>query len=204
MLKRLVLLRHATADYAPAFDAADTIESQSHLFQTSPHVPGLTQTALADLAGDRLRPLSCSGHADAPCAGTWLREQGWVPESIICSDALRTRQTCLWVTEQLGEKAPTPYLDSRIYDADSTTLISILNEVPESVQSLLLVGHMPTVQDAAMQLASADSDEEAVISMASNYPTLGLSAFEFEKPWAELDGRDAKLVHFVVPRSDRS
>lgn len=200
MPKRLILLRHAKAEFTPAIDAAETIHTQAQLFQTSPHVEGLSPTGLANVGGDRLRPLAASGAADAPRAGEWLLENGWIPEAIVCSDSLRTRQTCLWVTEQLGEKAPTPYLDSRVYDADATALVSIINETPETVGTLLVVGHMPTVQDVAMRLASVDSDEDAVLAMASNYPTLGLSAFTFDKPWAELDGRDAVLNHFVVPR----
>lgn len=201
MTKRLILLRHAKADYAPVIDVEGLIGDQAHLFQTSPHDPDLTPTALAHQAGDRLRPLAASGADDAPEAGRWLRENDWVPDSIVCSDALRTRQTCLWVCEQLGEKAPTPYLDSRIYSAPAAKLISIINETPESVQTMLVVGHMPTVQDVAMRLSAADSDEDAVLAMASNYPPLGLCAFSFDGPWAELDGRDARLEHFEVPRA---
>lgn len=202
MAKRLILLRHAKADYAPAVDAADVIVEQAQLFQTSPALPDLTATALAHQAGDRLRPLAASGASDAPAAGRWMKANNWIPDAIICSDALRTRQTCLWVCEQLGEKAPTPYLDSRIYGADATELISIINETPESVDTLLMVGHMPTVQDVAMRLSSADSDEDAVLAMASNYPPLGLCAFSIAGSWAELDGRDARLEHFEVPRRD--
>lgn len=200
MTKRLILLRHAKADYAPAINVEDLVSDQAQLFQTSPHDPHLTPTALAEQAGDRLRPLAASGAADAPLAGRWLRENGWVPDAIICSDALRTRQTCLWVCQQLGEQAPTPYLDSRIYGAGATELISIINQTPETVQTLLVVGHMPTVQDVAMRLCTADSDEDAVLAMASNYPPLGLCAFSLAGSWAELDGRDARLEHFEVPR----
>ena len=72
--------------------------------------------------------------------------------------------------------------------------------VEEQVRTLMLVGHMPWVQELGMRLASVDSEEHAVIEMAERYPTLGLMVFEVPGQWASLDGRDAKMTHFVVPR----
>ena len=72
-----------------------------------------------DAADDHARPLAERGHAQAPAAGDWLREHDLVPDAVVCSDALRTRQTCVWVCERLGELAPTPYLDPRLYGAAS-------------------------------------------------------------------------------------
>jgi phosphohistidine phosphatase len=149
---------------------------------------------------DHDRPLAARGEREAPLAGRWMVENGMVPDYIVCSDALRARATCAWVGSELGEKGPTPYLDSRVYGADETTLLAIINETPETVGTLLVIGHLPTVQDLGMRLASVDSSEEDVMEMATRYPTLGLTAMEIEKPWSELDGRDARITHFVVPR----
>jgi len=149
---------------------------------------------------DHERPLASRGEREAPLAGRWMAENGIVPDYILCSDALRTRSTCAWVTSELGDQAPTPYLDSRVYRSSSTQLLSIINETPETVGTLLVIGHNPTVQDLAMRLASAASDEDAVMDLATHYPTLGLTVMELEKPWAELDGRDGRVTHFVVPR----
>ncbi|APF40693.1 SixA phosphatase family protein [Neomicrococcus aestuarii] len=150
--------------------------------------------------GDHDRPLAGRGNREAPAAGRWLVENGFVPDYLLVSSALRTRSTCAWVTSELGDQAPTPYIDDRLYEAGATEMLSIINETPDTVRTLMVIGHMPTVQDLSMRLASVESDEESVMEMATRYPTLGLTAFEINKPWAELDGRDAKLVSFVVPR----
>jgi phosphohistidine phosphatase len=42
---------------------------------------------------DRDRPLAKRGRRDAPKIGRWLREHGYLPDTVICSDARRTRQT---------------------------------------------------------------------------------------------------------------
>jgi phosphohistidine phosphatase len=149
---------------------------------------------------DHERPLAARGNREAPLAGRWMIEHQVVPDFILCSDALRTRSTCAWVTSELGEKAPTPYLDSRLYHASPTEALSVVNETPETVGTLLLIAHMPTVQELCMRLASVESSEDAVMDMASHYPTLGLTVMEIAKPWAELDGRDARVTDFVVPR----
>ncbi|OFR86482.1 histidine phosphatase [Micrococcus sp. HMSC067E09] len=148
---------------------------------------------------DHHRPLTGHGHEEAEAMGRWMAERGRIPDQIVCSDALRTRQTCVWVGEALGEKAPTPYLDPRLYGADATGALSIVNETEETARSLLVIGHMPWVQALGMRLMSADSDEEAALDMAQEYPPAGLQVFEVEKPWAELDGRDARLVSFITP-----
>ena len=112
-----------------------------------------------------------------------------------------TSQSCIWVNEQLGEKAPTAYLDDRLYLAAPRQVLSVINETPETVQSLLVVAHMPGVQEVSMELASVYSEEDPVIRMAGSWPTAGVAHLQFDKPWAELDGRDARLVAFQVPGS---
>ena len=149
---------------------------------------------------DHERPLAQRGNKEAPAAGRWLVEQGFYPDAIITSDAVRTRQTTTWMLNELEDKAPTPYLDSRLYMAPVSRVLAVINETEEQVRSLMLVGHMPWVQELGMRLASVDSDEDAVIEMAERYPTLGLMVFEVPGEWASLDGRDAKMTHFVVPR----
>ena len=69
---------------------------------------------------DHERPLAQRGNQEAPAAGRWLVEQGIYPDAIITSDAVRTRQTTTWVISELGDKAPTPYLDSRLYMAPAS------------------------------------------------------------------------------------
>ncbi|MHA6966535.1 SixA phosphatase family protein [Glutamicibacter bergerei] len=149
---------------------------------------------------DHDRPLAARGHREAPLAGAWLVENDLIPDYIICSDALRARSTCAWVLSELGEKGPTPYVDSRVYGAGVSALCSIVNEVPDTVSTLLVIGHQPILQELALRLASAQSDEEAVYELAMNYPTLGTTVLETENSYSNLDARDARVTHFNVPR----
>ncbi|MFT4470382.1 SixA phosphatase family protein [Arthrobacter sulfonylureivorans] len=149
---------------------------------------------------DHERPLAKRGHDEAPLIGRWMVEHDSIPDFILCSSALRTRQTCTWVCNELGEKAPTPMLSDELYDSPGVRVLSEINQLPDTITSLLVVAHMPAVQDLAMRLASVDSDEEAVMDMATHYPTSGLTVLQHAKSWAELDGRDAAVTNFVVLR----
>jgi phosphohistidine phosphatase len=65
----------------------------------------------------------------------------------------------------------------------------------------MVISHMPGVQDLAMHLASRDSNHDAYMDAANRFPTSGLTVLETEKSWAELDGQDARITHFKVPRA---
>lgn len=145
---------------------------------------------------DHSRTLTERGQSQAQQVGHWLLQAQQVPEMTVVSTAMRTRQTCIWINHELGEKAPTPSLDERLYQASSSALCSVINQTPETVNTLLVVAHMPGVQDLSTRLASHDSAEEAVLEMASHWPPAGLAVFTVDKPWAELDGRDAALTAF--------
>lgn len=147
---------------------------------------------------DHSRTLTSQGQEQARQVGGWLAGRQEWPEAARVSDAMRTRQTCVWIDHVLGDKAVTPYLDHRLYLAQASSLCSVINETPDSVRSLLVIGHMPGIQDVSMALASADSDERAVLDMAENWPPAGLAVFAVEAPWSELDGRDARLEDFVT------
>lgn len=146
---------------------------------------------------DHARALTERGQRQSRDVGRWLAAAEQWPEAAVVSDSMRTRQTFVWIADELGENAVTPYLDSRLYHAPSSTMCSVINETPETVRSLLVVAHMPGVQELGMDLASPDSDESAVLGMAEHWPTAGLAVFEVDKPWMQLDGRDASLTEFV-------
>ena len=149
---------------------------------------------------DRMRQLTEFGREQARRAGEYVQAEGLVPHAALVSDAVRTRATYAMFSSALGEDAPSAYLDPSLYLTDAAGLIAAINHVPETVSRLIVVGHMPSVQDAAMRLASIDSDARAVMDMADHYPPASLCVFRFDGVWAELDGRDATLEQFVTFR----
>lgn len=146
------------------------------------------------------RPLAARGHREAALAGAWLVKENILPDFILCSSALRTRQTCTWVCDQLGDKAPTPKLEDGLYAASESSMLSIINHTPETVQTLMVIIHMPGVQELALRLASRESDQDAYMGVATDYPTSALTVFNYDGEWAHLDGQDASISNFLIPR----
>ncbi len=150
---------------------------------------------------DHERPLDEQGHADAPEAGKWLAAHNAVPDFILCSSALRARQTCTWICQELGEKAPTAKLEDGLYNSSETRILTMINHVPGTVQPLLVITHLPAVQALALRLAADDSDEAAYTDVALSYPSGGIAVLEHGLKWADLDDADCRLVDFAAPRA---
>lgn len=143
------------------------------------------------------RSLTRRGHAQAPQAGSWLMEQGLIPDMLVSSAALRTRQTTTWISEALGEKAPTASLDEHLYNAPCSQLLTTIRSTPETVQSLMLIAHLPGVQDLTLELARPDSHHEALMEASYGFSPATLAVFQVEDSWEHLAQGQAKLLHCV-------
>ncbi len=112
---------------------------------------------------DRQRPLTARGRRDAAALGKRLAADpvdldldhvaGGVPrpELALCSSAVRTRQTTDLVAEGMGGGLPVDAFHP-LYGADPDLLFQYVREIDESATSALLVGHNPTVFEAAWRL----------------------------------------------------
>jgi phosphohistidine phosphatase len=77
---------------------------------------------------DHDRPLNARGQRSAPRIGAWLAEQGVTPDAVLCSTALRTRETWDGIATQLPE-APEPVFSHGLYHAAP---IDMLNAIRDS------------------------------------------------------------------------
>ena len=94
-----------------------------------------------DLA-DIQRPLNKRGEKAAPFMGKLMKEKNLFPDLIICSSAVRARQTLERVQESARFDCEIRF-DERIYGASVNTLIYILSEVEENFEKIMICGHNP-------------------------------------------------------------
>jgi phosphohistidine phosphatase len=132
------------------------------------------------------RPLRPRGHADAEAAGAWLAESGYSPDLVLCSPAVRTRETWAAASAKLGH-LPVVYEQS-LYLAGAVDALELVRQTGADVGTLLVIGHNPT-----MSVLSAMLDEDAVGS-GDGLHTAGLAVHRFDGTWAELDAHGAPLV----------
>lgn len=146
---------------------------------------------------DRDRPLAPRGERAADQMRDYIAAAGIRPALVLCSSALRTRQTLARVLPALG-----PELEVRIepslYTFDAEPLLDRSRAIPEGLASAMLIGHNPAIQELAVGLASTG---DRLDQLAQKYPTGALAEIEFPAgSWNEVGTTPGKLTRFVVPR----
>jgi phosphohistidine phosphatase len=145
---------------------------------------------------DHDRPLAPRGEREAKLAGDWLRAHAPAVDAVLCSTAARTRETLA----RTRVDAPVDYID-RLYDATPGTVIEEINRVAPDVETLLVIGHEPTMSSLALGLASADgSNSTAAERISTKFPTSAIAVLRTGEPWDQLTLSGATLVGFHVPR----
>jgi phosphohistidine phosphatase len=146
---------------------------------------------------DRDRPLAKRGQRDAPVIGRWLHDHGYQPEIVICSAAIRTRQTWDLVAPELGG-SPSVTFEPRAYAASAITLLYLVRELPAACRAALLIGHNPGVSELASNLLEAAGDETPG-SPCLRFPTAAAAILEFDGDWAGLSLAQARLLAYTSP-----
>lgn len=167
-MPRLLLLRHAKSDWSDA---------------------GLA---------DHDRPLAERGRLAAPLIGFHVREQGFIPDEVLCSTALRARETLGLVLDAMEARPPVT-LRREIYGAGLQTLLELVGEAAYSAECLLLVGHNPAFHEFAVALAGKGK-KKLREKMAQKFPTAALAVIEFDEPWPRIGWSRGTLTAFVKPK----
>ncbi len=155
--------------------------------------------AAADNGDDTGRPLAARGVSDAPAIGRQLAEWGIVPARVVVSPANRAKQTWELAAAQLGQTAP-PVLDERIYRNTVDDLLAVVQSTPAEVDTLVLVGHNPSMERFASALDDGAGDVTARQALADAYPTSAIAVFELAVEWAHVGTGSATLTAFAAPR----
>ena len=145
---------------------------------------------------DHDRPLAGRGRRAAKAIARHLRDQNLEPELVLCSTARRARETLDRIKPALG--APTVELEHDLYAASADALLERLRRVPDTVESVMLIGHNPGLQELALDLARP---LPTVSELATKFPTAAVATLEFRASnWQELEHETGEIVAFVRPR----
>ena len=149
-------------------------------------------------AGDRERPLTERGRRDATALGRRLAAgtgvfglEVPVPETALCSSAVRTGQTVELVNRAMGDGLPVELFRS-LYGASTETVLRYVRELDDRVRSALVVGHNPTMYQLAWELVGPDdadddggTDDRSVLR-GHGFPTCALAVVDLRvDSWEE-------------------
>jgi len=162
-MKRLILMRHAKSSWA---DMGQT---------------------------DHDRPLNGRGQKAALKIGHWLNDNGYVPDQIISSTAMRCVET--WERLELVLKSNLqPAFDRSLYHAHVGSLLNKLQAARGS--TVLMLAHNPTIAAFAEELLAEVPNSNTFFS----YPTAATTVIDFDiEDWSKLKLRSGQLQSFVIP-----
>lgn len=104
---------------------------------------------------DLCRSLTPVGLSDADFQGETLRQQEIFPELILHSHATRAKQTAEIMAVKLELSQGYTVEDANLYNCDSFELIAMIRNLPDDVDSILIVGHNPAIEIAADALGNS-------------------------------------------------
>jgi phosphohistidine phosphatase len=142
---------------------------------------------------DAARRLTDRGRADAAARGRWLAERAGELDLALVSTATRARET--W--ELAAGELPAPpelRLDEGLYNASPDAVLDLLRALPESVGSVVYVGHNPTAASLALLLHDGSGDPAAFDTLSGGLPPGGVAVYDVAGPWQDLDAGTGSLV----------
>lgn len=140
---------------------------------------------------DHDRPLAPRGRRNGAALAEHVTREGIAPDLVLCSTALRARETLALLLPALGGEAEIQ-LEDELYGATADELLARLRAVPAAVTSVLIVGHNPGLESLVARLAGGEAPDRL--------PTSGLVAIETGGTWGSLGDSRCRVVSTTVPR----
>jgi phosphohistidine phosphatase len=135
---------------------------------------------------DEERPLAPRGRREAPLIGPWVTANAGEVDLVICSTAVRTRETLALS----GLTPATVTYDGRVYAATYQELMSVVDEVPDEVTTAALVGHNPGLSDLVRTLTNEPLELK----------TSAVAVLTWRGGWPDVWSRRASLVSHAALR----
>jgi len=143
------------------------------------------------------RPLNDRGWEAARRMGRELKRRQMSFDLVLASMAARVRETLDGLREEFEIKAPIRF-DPAIYHADEAALLSLVRELPETVKTLLLIGHNPGLHQLILELTC---NGEARHRVVQKFPTAALAMIELPvENWKDVRPGAGSVSALIVPK----
>ena len=152
-----------------------------------------------DAGEDRERRLSRGGRDDARIIGETLPAALGAVDLVLCSSALRTRETAELALAGLAPR-PRILFEDGLYLSGPAALLKRLMTLDEADRAVLVVGHNPGLHELAIALAAPDSPYFRALA-AGKFPTTARASFAIDAPWSAIGRSRHRLVDYVTPKS---
>jgi phosphohistidine phosphatase len=139
------------------------------------------------------RPLSRKGRNEAEEMAKRFLERQLVPDLILSSAAMRTRETADTFARVLGVPTRLLQADDSLYLADGEHILTTIRAVGPRVTHLMVIGHNPGISAAAISLAPE--------TVTADLPTCGTLTMNVTcAKWGLIDRRGVRDAERVQPK----
>ncbi len=148
---------------------------------------------------DHDRVLNPSGWKAAAKLGTHIHEHHLHPKLILCSTALRTRQTLMEIMPYLRNDTRIQLLRD-LYNSSEGDYIDAIRAYGGGFDTVLVIGHNTAIQDTALELVGK-GNPEYIAQIQSKYPSGTLTTIDFEEHrWSEIERQKGTITSYYQPR----
>jgi phosphohistidine phosphatase len=147
---------------------------------------------------DHERPLAPRGRRAVKVLAEHIRERGISPGQVLCSPSRRTIETLEGIALD-GE----PLIEGKLYTATGSEIVERLRQIPEEIESVMVIGHNPAMQMLVLRLASgraAIGQDSNLAEVQRKFPTGALATLALDCAWSELGPGRAQLTGLVRPK----
>ena len=141
---------------------------------------------------DHERPILEKGRQKSEKVAAALKQKIILPDLIISSTAKRAKETAIILATGLGYPIDNIRYEKRIYHADADDIFNELFGLDDSITSVMVVGHNPTLTDLVNHFSK---------TMIDNLPTSAVASVTFKTAqWEKTGSSKFKLKFIMRPR----
>ena len=138
------------------------------------------------------RPLNDRGLRDAPRMAKYFADLGLHPDIIISSPAVRALTTAAFFKVELDIEGEDFWVRDQIYEGSASTLLQLIQLLPEGVERPVIFGHNPGFTMFANHFPGGDF---------MNVPTCGIVHYQADiSHWGEFGPGSVKVVAHYFPK----
>lgn len=142
---------------------------------------------------DHDRPLNGRGRKAIPKMAEALKNLDFNPDLIVSSPAVRALTTATLFAKELEYSQENIKLIDDIYGANREELLTIIRNLPDNANRVMLVGHNNTLTDLGNFLSPKS---------VANIPTAGVMALTFDAAsWNEIKPNICSFLFFEFPKN---
>lgn len=147
---------------------------------------------------DKSRPLAPRGIRDATWLGQYIKKAGLLPDYILCSSAVRARETSVCLLKNIKDKPQVSFQDN-LYLAPAGHLYGELKSLGPAINNVMIIGHNPGLSALFQNLANDPPTD----SRSLKYPTCMVTILDFDiSDWSQLKSCTGQVFDMIIP-SDR-